>query len=76
MRFEIKPPREDAGEFCEICSRLKNRGIYVEVSQEGIVVSGSSLIGMLMLDPEKKTEFMTRQLIPEDDMKLLEKWKA
>lgn len=73
-KIEIKLPKADIEEFCEICSKLKRRGIYIEVGQGTVDVSGSSILGLTMIDENKSADLIIRQNVSARDTELFKKW--
>lgn len=74
MILEIKLKKEDIKEFCDVCTQLKNKGVYVEVYQDSKVISGSSIIGLTLIDFERSVHIITRVKIERDVIKKLNRW--
>lgn len=72
--IQIKIPKLDIPAFCKVCAGFKSRGIYTEVFQDNKVVSGSSMLGLAMLDEDEPMYLMTRQYMSDDDIGLIQQW--
>ena len=75
MIFQIKLNKEDIEEFCEVCTQLKNAGVHVEVFQDNKVISGSSIIGLAIIDFDRPAHIITRVKIERTALEKLDRWR-
>lgn len=74
MVFQIQLNKEDIEDFCDICTQLKASGVYVEVAQDNKVISGSSIIGLMLIDFDKPAHIITRVKVEHDAVQKLSRW--
>lgn len=75
MILQIQLKQEDIEDFCNVCTQLKDSGVYVEVFQDNKVICGSSIIGLMLLDFTRPAHIITRVKIERNAIEALNRWK-
>ncbi|HAU84932.1 MAG TPA: hypothetical protein DCW90_05350 [Lachnospiraceae bacterium] len=62
----LKLSKNNLCRFCDLCTHLKTQGMHIEVFQDNIVVSGSSFLGLTLIDCDKPFKIISRNDVALD----------